>query len=155
MSQNSDRARYRLARQIVIEALERPAADRSPFLEQRCGADHLLRREVDWLLAAAEDDSEDDVPERFQAAARSALQNVSLEIPLPRNYRLLKRLGQGSAGIVYLAERVDGNLYQPVAFKLLHLSEAGNEDIARRVADERAVTARLNQPWDAPRTGGG
>jgi len=155
MSQNSDRARYRLARQIVIEALERPAADRSPFLEQRCGADHLLRREVDWLLAAAEDDSEDDVPERFQAAARSALQNVSLEIPLPRNYRLLKRLGQGSAGIVYLAERVDGNLYQPVAFKLLHFSEAGNEDIARRFADERAILARLNHPWIARLIDGG
>src|SRR5690625_5513352 len=138
MSQNSDRARYRLARQIVIETLEQPAADRPLFLEQRWGADHLMRREVDGLLAAAEDDSEDDVPERFQAAARSALQNVSLEIPMPRNYRLLKRLGQGSAGIVYLAERADGNLYQPVAFKRLHFSEAGNEDNARRFADERS-----------------
>src|SRR5690625_5669610 len=145
MSQDSDRARYRRARQIVIEALEQPVSGRSLFLEQRCGADHLLRREVDWLLAAADDDSEDDVPERFQAAARSALQNVSLEIPLPRNYRLLKRLGQGSAGIVSLAERVDGTMYQPVAFKLLHFSEARKEDIARRCADERAILARRSE----------
>src|SRR5699024_467149 len=116
-------------------------------IDERCGDDDALRDEVEWLIAAAEDDADDHVPERFQAAARSALSDVSLEIPLPRNYRLIRRISQGGTGIVYLAERVDGNLRQPVAFKLLHLSEADNEAVARRFSSERGILSRLSHPW--------
>ncbi|WP_376690753.1 protein kinase domain-containing protein [Wenzhouxiangella sp. EGI_FJ10409] len=155
MSERSAKQRYRDAKAIATAALELEPTRRQAFVEQRCARDEALRREVEWLIDAAEDDAEDEVPESFQAAARSALQDVSLEVPLPRNYRLLKRIGQGGMGIVYLAERVDGNLRQPVAFKLLHLSEADNELVARRFSAERGILSRLNHPRIARLIDGG
>ncbi len=155
MSDPSGKQRYLDAKAIASEALELEPARRRAFVDERCASDDALRQEVDWLIAAAEDDAEDEVPESFQAAARSALQDVSLEVPLPRNYRLLKRVGQGGMGIVYLAERVDGNLRQPVAFKLLHLSEADNDHVARRFSAERGILSRLNHPRIAHLIDGG
>ncbi|MEE4304176.1 MAG: serine/threonine-protein kinase [Wenzhouxiangella sp.] len=155
MSEESAKKRYRHAKAIASDALERDPTDRPALIERRCGDDESLRLEVEWLIEAAEDDTEDDVPESFQAAARSALQDVSLEVPLPRNYRLLKRISQGGMGIVYLAERVDGNLRQPVAFKLLHLSESDNEAVARRFSTERGILSRLSHPWIAHLVDGG
>lgn len=155
MSDQAARQRYRRAKQIVSEALELEPELRPAHINQRCGHDKALRQEVEWLIEAAENDADDAVPESFQAAARSALQDVSLEVPLPRNYRLLKRISQGGMGIVYLAERVDGNLRQPVAFKLLHLSEADNEAVARRFSSERGILSRLSHPWIARLIDGG
>ncbi|NBB93171.1 MAG: protein kinase [Gammaproteobacteria bacterium] len=147
--------RYREAKAIAFEALDLAPGEREAFVASRCADDADLRREVDWLIAAGEDDSDDDVPESFQSAARSALRDVSLEVPLPRNYRLLRRLSQGGMGIVYLAERVDGDIRQQVAFKLLHLSESDNQAVARRFATERGILSRLNHPWIAHLIDGG
>jgi serine/threonine-protein kinase len=155
LNDSSAKQRYRAAKAIATEALALEAPDRGELIDARCGTDEALRREVEWLIAAAEDDAEDEVPRRFQAAARSALQEVSLEVPLPRNYRLIERLSQGGMGIVYLAERVDGNLRQPVAFKLLHLSEADNDTVARRFSTERSILSRLNHPCIAHLVDGG
>ncbi len=155
MSDQAARQRYRQAKQIVSETLDLEPELRPAHISQRCGNDKALMQEVEWLIEAAEDDADDAVPESFQAAARSALQDVSLEVPLPRNYRLLRRISQGGMGIVYLAERVDGNLRQPVAFKLLHLSEADNEAVARRFSSERGILSRLSHPWIARLIDGG
>lgn len=155
MSEDSAKQRYRDAKAIATEVLETEPLRRGPLIAVRCGSDEALKQEVEWLIVAAEDDADDDVPESFQAAARSALQDVSLEVPLPRNYRLLRRISQGGMGIVYLAERVDGDLRQPVAFKLLHLSESDNEAVARRFSTERGILSRLNHPWIAHLVDGG
>lgn len=155
MSDPSSKQRYREAKGIATEALAAAPLDRQRLIDERCVGDEGLKREVEWLIEAAEDDSDDDVPVSFQAAARSALADVSLEVPLPRNYRLLERLGQGGMGIVYLAERVDGNLRQPVAFKMLHFGEADDEALARRFSSERGILSRLNHPWIAHLVDGG
>lgn len=155
MSDDSARQRYRDAKAIALDALEQEPSRRQALIEERCASDEVLKQEVEWLIEAAEDDADDEVPERFQAAARSALQDVSLEVPLPRNYRLIKRLGQGGMGIVYLAERVDGNLRQPVAFKLLHLEESDNEALSRRFSIERGILSQLDHPCIARLIDGG
>lgn len=155
MNTQSEADRYRTAKAIALAALECAPEKRTQLIDERCGEDAALRREVEWLMAAAADDSADEVPERFQSAARDALRSVSLEVPLPRNYRLIRRLGHGGTGIVYLAERVDGNLHQPVAFKLLNLSESRNQVLAQRFAAERGILSRLNHPSIARLIDGG
>ena len=50
----------------------------------------------------------------------------------------------------YLAERVDGDIRQPVAFKLLHLTEVDNEAVIRRFAGERASPSRTCLPAKFP-----
>lgn len=138
--------RYRRAKAIADQALDLSEDQRTDFLQAQCGDDRALYDEVSWLIDAAFDDSSDQVPERFQTAAQQALREVSLEVPLPRNYRLIRRLNEGGEGVVYLAEREDGGLHQPVALKLLSLSDKPDESLRRRFATERQILSRLNHP---------
>jgi serine/threonine protein kinase len=60
-------------------------------------------------------------------------------------YRLLRELGSGGMGVVWLAERTDGLVNRPVALKLPHGAwrRAG---LAERMAGEREILASLNHP---------
>ena len=142
----SSESRYRRAKAIAMDVLDHPLADRRAEAAERCGDDAALLAEVAWMIEAAEDDSGDDVPEQFQAAAREVVRDVSLKIPLPRDYRLIQRLNDGGSGTVYLAERIDGDLRQPVALKLLQLTTEPDENLARRFATERQILSRLSHP---------
>ena len=138
--------RYQAAKALAEEALTLDSAQRAEWLRARCGDDQELATEAAWLIEAAEDASADDVPERFQAAARTALRQESLEVPMPRNYRLLERLDAGSSGVVYRAERVDGPVTQVVALKLLAPAASDADGLAVRFANERRALARLSHP---------
>jgi serine/threonine protein kinase len=59
-------------------------------------------------------------------------------------YRLVRALGHGGMGAVWLAERSDGQLRRQVALKLPHLTWGGN--LAERLARERDILARLEHP---------
>lgn len=60
-------------------------------------------------------------------------------------YKLIRLLGSGGMGSVYLAERADGEVEQRVAIKLLRFrsQEAAFQD---RFLQERQILARLNHP---------
>jgi len=129
-----------------MAALELPGNQREAYLDEACAGDAALRSEAEWLLSAAEDDSADEAPEQFQAVTRQAVQEVSLTIPLPRDYRLIRRLNEGGTGVVYLAQRADGESEQQVALKMLNLGDVADDDLGRRFATERRILSRLNHP---------
>jgi len=139
-------SRYQKAKALADQALGIETGQRAEWLATKCAGDQELAAEVAWLIEAAEDDSADDMPERFQAAARSALRQESLEVPMPRNYRLQERLDAGSSGVVYRAERVDGAVTQVVALKLLAPAASDIDSLATRFANERVALARLSHP---------
>ena len=58
-------------------------------------------------------------------------------------YRLLRELGQGGMGSVWLAERTDGVLKRPVALKLPHVDVHASA-LAERFARERDILAALS-----------
>lgn len=60
-------------------------------------------------------------------------------------YRLLNELGQGGMGVVWLAERADGEVKRPVALKLPILS-VHNRTLAERFKRERNILAQLTHP---------
>lgn len=60
-------------------------------------------------------------------------------------YRLLREIGTGGMGAVWLAERADGGLKRPVALKFLHGHVPG-EAFAQRLARERDILATLVHP---------
>ena len=129
-----------------MAALDLPSKQRASFLREACGDSEDLLEEASWLVEAAEDESDDQMPEQFQAAAQQVLTEVSLKVPLPRDYRLLERLNDGGMSVVYLAERADGDMKQQVALKLLQLTEKPDDSLARRFATERQILSRLHHP---------
>jgi serine/threonine-protein kinase len=60
-------------------------------------------------------------------------------------YRLIRELGSGGMGAVWLAERTDGILNRPVALKLPHVA-ARHASLAERMAREREILAALAHP---------
>jgi eukaryotic-like serine/threonine-protein kinase len=60
-------------------------------------------------------------------------------------YRVVRQLGQGGMGSVWLADRIDGLFTRQVALKLVHLSFAGTT-LLERFAREREILAALNHP---------
>ena len=59
-------------------------------------------------------------------------------------WRLVRELGEGGMGSVWLAERADGQLKRPVALKLPRLAWA--RGLAERMARERDILATLEHP---------
>ena len=90
---------------------------RRQFLEQACGADKVLREQVEKLLAlsqSAGDFFKDCAPALAPAAADAAqvlsAADATLEPEIPETkcigqYKLLQKLGEGGYGAVYMAEQ--------------------------------------------------
>ena len=103
---------------LFESALEVPPARRAEFLSAHC-ADAALRREVELLL---EHDcgAEALLEQAVGGAAASVVESLALERgQRVGSYRILSILGRGGMGVVYLAERADGNFEQRVAIKVV------------------------------------
>ncbi|MGI8640223.1 MAG: protein kinase domain-containing protein [Pyrinomonadaceae bacterium] len=70
------------------------------------------------------------------------------------NYKIVREIGRGGMGAVFLAERDDGEFYQQVALKVL--SQAlPDKEIIRYFKREREILASLNHPLIARLLDGG
>jgi tetratricopeptide (TPR) repeat protein len=61
-------------------------------------------------------------------------------------YRILREIGRGGMGAVYLAERADNQYQKRVAVKILPAWSARDERLVRRFVDERQILAALDHP---------
>ncbi|RYD14803.1 MAG: serine/threonine protein kinase [Lysobacteraceae bacterium] len=143
---NGGDARYQRALGIAHAALDLAGDARADFLGRACAADDGLRREVDWLVASAEDSAPSALDAGADAHARELLGDVRVEVQAPREYRLLERLGEGGMGQVWLAEREDGGIRRRVALKMLRGTDLpGTRERARFLAEGR-ILASLQHP---------
>src|SRR5262245_23275980 len=113
---------------VVQEALETDSGSRAAFLDQACGGDKEVRREVDQLLRSEQEMGD------FLAAPAAGITAASADFEEGRRigpYQLMREIGHGGMGSVYLAERADGQYRQSVAIKLIKAG-LGGEAIVRR-----------------------
>lgn len=145
--------RYLQAKRIAMAAMEVTAAEREALLAREVGDDEPLAREVRWMIAAIESSHTATLPLADEVAPDLSGQDA--EATTPRHYRLVRRLGEGGMGVVYLAERSGGDYVQPVALKVLAASAEGSPVLLERFARERQLLARLDHPGIARLLDGG
>src|SRR5438067_451340 len=130
------RDQWRQVKRIAAEALGQPAPERSAYVAAQCSTDEALHREVSSLLAAAVDAAELYEQPAFAvsgAAAFESLQQIDTSSSDGRvgPYRIVRTLGRGGMGAVYLAARADGEYEQQVAIKVVAPGAAGDALIRR------------------------
>jgi len=138
--------RWQQVEGIYYAALDRPVNERAAFLDQACGSDAALRKQVEALLKAhAKADGFLDTP-AMEIAARAAASHPTSPLIGTQisHYRVLQLLGVGGMGEVYEAR--DTRLDRSVAIKVLPRDVA--EDPHRRMRFEREakVISQLNHP---------
>jgi predicted Ser/Thr protein kinase len=160
-SEPPDPAHHQRSKQLFFAALDVPPAGRVAYVDAHAAGDEELRREVlQLLLLHGEGDSLLDAPGGVADSWPTAA--AGLEVG---PYRLLRPLGRGGMGVVYLAEPVAGGV--PVALKLLGagfrspsaqerfrreaeiLRRLDHPGIARVLASGESAEGPMPQPWIA------
>ncbi|HVC93239.1 MAG TPA: serine/threonine-protein kinase [Pirellulales bacterium] len=120
------------------------ADERAAFLDNACAGNALLRQRVEVLLQA------NDNPGSFLGTPALAEANTlppsdqALDRPppsLPSDYEIVRELGRGGMGVVYLAKQL--SLDREVAIKVLRPGEATFGAVVKRFLDEARHLARL------------
>ena len=136
---------------VLEKALSVSLPERTAVVAAECEGDEELRREVEEYL-------------RYEGCAPSLLPATQWRALMPADdgpppgrvgpWKILREIGRGGMGVVYLAERDDGEYRQTAALKLIrdsHYTEAF-VDLFRR---ERQTLAQLNHPNIARMLDGG
>jgi eukaryotic-like serine/threonine-protein kinase len=143
--------RWERIREVLEKALELAPDERSGFLDAACSSDPTLRKEVEALLADSA-----NLPSGFlQSSAMAELISAELESvnsaaaleegqEFAQRFRLIRRLGEGGMGQVWLAEQILP-VRRQVALKLI---KAGmyDEAVVQRFQSERQSLAIMEHP---------
>lgn len=140
-------------RALFHELAGRDSAERCRAYDSR-GIGPEVRAEVESLI-------EHDAPESslLTGCLENAVRDASAAPTVCGPYRLLRAIGAGGMGDVFLGERCDGEVRQRVAVKVLRMAESSGEWRAYFLR-ERQLLADLNHPsiaklLDAGHTPGG
>jgi serine/threonine-protein kinase len=138
--------------ELLDEALALPPAQRSAWL-QALPAEHAplkdtLARLLDVRAGIETGDFLHTLPKVGGSPAPGDGTVADAGAPQPGDevgpYRLIRELGEGGMGSVWLAERADGQLKRQVALKLPRLTWA--RGLAERMTRERDILATLEHP---------
>jgi serine/threonine-protein kinase len=127
--------------ELYHAALEKPPAERETFLDQACGGDAELRREVQSLLGY-EHEAERLMERPAASAATQKLAVVRGTRLGP--YEVIDLLGAGGMGEVHRAR--DTRLGRDVAIKVLPEHVAHDPDALERFGREARAVAALSHP---------
>jgi serine/threonine-protein kinase len=135
---------------VLDPALELPLEQRAAFLDRACAGDPALRTRAERLLQACQQ-AEHFLDEPAPLFAASLLEHSVPESIDPTDvgmqvgpYRLVRELGHGGMGAVYLAERADDQFRHRVALKLIR--RGMDNHAIRRFMEERQILASLSHP---------
>jgi eukaryotic-like serine/threonine-protein kinase len=134
---------------LLDQGLELPASERAAWIEQLPSRYEALRPHLRrWLSKVGSTETAvflRTIPKIVHDGARTGAVGRS---PVPLTdaigpYRIVRQVGEGGMGTVWLAYRTDVMTNRAIALKLPRETWPG---VARRIADEREILAALNHP---------
>ena len=142
-----DSERYRQVKEIFQAALDLPREERSAYVGTASGDDDEVRQEVLSLL-----NNEEETDGFLSRMAVDYVPGAPFAGGLPEDeigrrigpYQIVREIGAGGMGSVYLAERVD-EFRQKAALKLM-LRGMDSRAIVSRFRHERQILAGLDHP---------
>jgi serine/threonine protein kinase len=146
---------FQQVNQLFTEWMDLPAEEQQRRLAQQRQEQSLSDEQLSLLNSKLAADQQDSLPKDV-GELQADWGNVDEELPIDQqlgHYRLLKSIGAGGMGQVYLAERADGSFDKQVAIKL-SMSHF-NDSLIRRFENERQILAKLNHPNIAQLLDGG
>jgi serine/threonine protein kinase len=136
-------------KELFSAALELAPQDRISFLNKACGSDESLRAEVLALLSADEAAGAFiDSPALIDLGMVSQENDPDQPIFIGRRigpYEIVREIGHGGMGTVFLAVRADDQYRKQVAIKLVNRG-MDTDMILRRFVMERQILANLEHP---------
>src|SRR5687768_4912314 len=133
-------------KEILYPALEMDPTKRAAFLDEKCGNDTELRRQIESLI-----DAHNGAADRFESPALEMMAQVLVndgsgeEAGLALgHYEVIVKIGAGGMGEVYLARYT--LLDRKVALKMLPAYFTQNKERVRRFHQEARAVSALNHP---------
>jgi hypothetical protein len=143
------RDQWQRVKGVAAAALDLPHTDRRAYVAGACAGDETFAREVFSLLTSAVSaEGLFESPVSLTPAAAAALDEaagaaaVGIGVRIAQ-YRIVREIGRGGMGRVFLAERADDEYHQRVALKIAHVR---SPDVLRWFREERQILARLDHP---------
>jgi serine/threonine protein kinase len=134
--------RFRQMEALYDAAANLDPGERTRFIDDRCAGDDELRRD---LLAAFHDANGGLTGVVEHAAASIAEGEYAGTGRRFGAYRIVRPLGRGGMGAVYLAVRDDEQFHKEVAIKTLKFELEGGSAVSR-FRHERQILAHLEHP---------
>src|SRR5215471_12926664 len=142
MSENWERIQS-----LFLEAIDLPPTERSSFLDTACAGDEQVRREVESLIAYDSTD-EHRITDALGDAAQSLFESEDVSGTRLGAWRVIKEIGRGGMGTVYLACRDDDQFQKHVAIKVVKRG-MDTAELLSRFRHERQILAHLDHPFIA------
>jgi eukaryotic-like serine/threonine-protein kinase len=143
--------RWQRVDELFQSALLLSPDQRGVFLQEACQNDLALLREVESLLTSHGRAGNFLNGHAMDVAARALATSEAVEFGgsicgrIVSHYRVVKNLGSGGMGSVWLAERNDGRFERRVAVKFLNLAVTGPGSV-ERFKREGSILGRLSHP---------
>src|ERR1700674_1269773 len=140
--------RWQLVKELLGPALDLDPTQRTQYLDQACGSDLALRKELERLLVAEQNAG----PEFLSEPVIS--EELILDLPQHTeawigrrlgSYQIAEEIGAGGMGEVYRAFRADDEYKSQVAVKLVRAGQNSNF-VVNRFKNERQILASLDHP---------
>lgn len=150
--------RWNKIKELFTSAHDRPEYERAEFLMSACGTDEELRSEAQKLLDSFDEDDAflqnsavAEVASMFEGQSTAGMGRAASVPPrleagqvLNERYEIIRLLGRGGMGEVYLA--IDTRINRNVALKVLHTDLVSSKENLSRFAREAQTVSALNHP---------